>query len=943
MFRLQSAKQLYSFGATREPQRSEIAHAFGKTSTAGTPTFGRRCGLFAAAILLAFSTLDSAHAKSNGYFEQAKEEIAQKGPLTAIIHLRNAVKDDPDNPAVRRLLGKLLLEVGNPAVAESHLLQAYDLEPDVETGVLLADALLQLGEADAALKHLLALEERFPDHEAFVSLNLVKANVLFALERLDDSQKFLQAYLEKKPLDVEALILDARLNLATGALDRAASSIANALDVDPSSAPAIWARVDVESAAGRFDEAMSNLDRLSEILPENPALVVARAALLIQTGRSDEARRRLEKLLAEEPDVPSAALLLAGLAVAEGRFDDSRTILQSIGPEAQETNRYLLLSGLVSVADQRYALAETSLSRYVEQTPSDEATRRILANVQLNADLASSAIATLKPLAEVEEPDAGTLQLLASAQLRAGRLDDANATLNRIVALSPFADKAKALLALLEDEQLGESRHDAVRALDHVHHGDSKRAHEILSATIEAQPENKALLILLGIIRFQTGDEAGAREAFEQALKIDPQDNDAQTALDQLDTRVGNVADVERRLKLRLAEQPGCEACAIKLASLKASSGRVTDAYDLLANHAKAQPDSIKIRQTLIRTGIALGKPVIEEPWLQELVAIGDRDLPDAYMVAGEFSLTFGQYELAAMIFERLIDAQPDEPQAYLGHARALYGLGDITRALTSVEAALKNEPGHRIANVMLLDLHIESDLLDDAEAFIEQAKGIDPDLNIELFAHFYLRSGQPEKAIKALEDALAIRETSSLAHRLFAVRMEANRIDDAISGLRSWLIRRPSDATAMDLLGDVYVQNGELRLGLRYYELALSLSDDNPFLLNDVGWVRHELGLPKAEEIVKRAYAIAPLPEIADTLAWIMVSQGRLNSGLPLLREAFQGRPENPSIRYHLAYTLSEMGDRKAARRILEPLVSFGRPYAEQQAALALWKELAH
>lgn len=927
MFRLQIARRLSCLDMTRESRTPRTTHGLGK--------------IFAAAILLAFPAADSAHANSSSHLELAKEEVAKNDPLTAIIHLRNAVKDDPDNPVVRRLLGKLLLDVGNPAVAESHLLQAYDLEPDMETGVLLADALHKLGQKGAAFKHLQALEERFADQQ-FEPLYLVKAKVLLALGRLEEAQKSLEMYLERQPLDVEALIIDARLKLTTGALEQAAGSIRRALDVDPSSAPAIWAHVDIDAAAGRFDEAMSNLDRLTKILPEDPDLVVVRAALLIQMGRSDEAHRHLKTLLAGKPAVPSASLLLAGLAAAEGRFDDSQTILQSIGPEAQETNRYLLLSGLVSVADQRYAIAETKLSRYIEQTPGDDATRHVLANVQLNADLASSAIATLKPLSDIDEPDAATLRLLASAQLRAGRLDDAKATLTRLVALTPFADKAKALLALLEDDALGDGRHDAVRALDYLHYGDAKRAREILSTRIKEQPDNTALSNLLGIVHFQMGDEAGAREAFEQALRIDPQDDDAQGALDQLNTRAGDVTDVERRLRRRLKQQPECEDCAIQLASLLASSGRLVDAYELLAGYADMQPDSIRIRQTLIRTGIALGRPVIEEPWLQELVEIGDHGLPEAYMAAGTFSLAFGQHELAATIFERLVRARPEDSQAHLDLARALYRLGDIDGAAASIKAALDNEPGQPIANTMLLDLYVDSDSLNDAEALIEQAREIEPDLHIELLAHLHLRSGQPEKAIKALGDALTLRDSASLAHRLFTVRMQTGKIDDAISGLRSWLIRRPSDATAMDLLGDVYVQKGDLRLGLRYYEQALSLSDDNPFLLNDVGWVRHELGLPDAEDIVKRAYAIAPLPEIADTLAWILVSQGRLSSGLPLLREAFRGRPENPSIRYHLAYTLSEMGDEEAARRILEPLVAFNQPYAEQQAASALWKELA-
>ncbi|MEM7042803.1 MAG: XrtA/PEP-CTERM system TPR-repeat protein PrsT [Pseudomonadota bacterium] len=903
----------------------------------------RRHGIagLAAVVMLSSTGADMALAATE--LDKAKEELARDDPRTAIIHLRNAVRDDPDNLAARRLLGRLYLEIGKPSAAEDHLLKAHELEPEVEAAVHLADAHLQLGKFEAALRVLTKIEKDFDDHTQFAPFGLVKARTLIALNRPDEARTVLDAYLKDQPLDGEALVIRAQLDLETGALDDAARLVDRALDVDPESLLALRARVDIDRAAGRFEAAAAGLDRLAQLIPDNDDLAIARATLLLDQGEIEQGRQRLETLMAEQPDLPAAPLLLASLAASEGRFDDTRTLLQSVKPEGRQAPTYFLLDGITSAIDHQYGLAESSLFTYLEQVPDDRTARRLLANVQLNAKLDGMAIVTLEPALAADVPDLPTLGLMASAQIRTGRLEDAAATLETIINRSAptGAENARILLALLEDERLGEERQDLARAFDHLNYGDTKGADDVASAMAETAPDNATVLNLLGVIRFRLGDDSGARDLFDRALAIDPNHEDARRGLDQVDIRAGDVAGVEARLRTRLDQQAGCEACVIELASLLEIDGRADEAYALLIDQAAVHADSVVLRQAVINKGIAAGQPVFEQPWLQEMIDIGDRGRTEAYRAAGDLSLRFGQSETAKLAFERLARLAPDDPDPHVALAQAAYQLGDVEAFKAGIESALAIDPGHRAANGMLFDMLMEADAPKAVEAMIDRLEAADPVFGTELLAAFHLRSGRPDEGIEVMKAAAAAQENAVFAHRLFSLRRQAGDVDGAIAGLRAWLIRQPGDAAAMDLLGDAFIERGALRVGLRYYEQALKLSGDNPFLLNDVAWVRQELGMANAEEVAQRAYAIAPLPEIADTLGWIMVRQGKADTGLPLLREAFQARSANPDIRYHLAYTLSETGDEEAARDLLEDLVSLDQPYAERQAALDLWDEL--
>ncbi|MCS7041102.1 MAG: tetratricopeptide repeat protein, partial [Caldilineales bacterium] len=110
----------------------------------------------------------------------------------------------------------------------------------------------------------------------------------------------------------------------------------------------------------------------------------------------------------------------------------------------------------------------------------------------------------------------------------------------------------------------------------------------------------------------------------------------------------------------------------------------------------------------------------------------------------------------------------------------------------------------------------------------------------------------------------------------------------------------------------------------------------------NNLAWIYGEMKDPRAVKQAEAAYALAPEhPSTLDTLGWILVQQGQTERGIELLRKAVAKRPDQPELRWHLAYAYHRKGDAATARRELELLLNNRQHFPQQQEAIALYNRL--
>jgi Flp pilus assembly protein TadD len=112
---------------------------------------------------------------------------------------------------------------------------------------------------------------------------------------------------------------------------------------------------------------------------------------------------------------------------------------------------------------------------------------------------------------------------------------------------------------------------------------------------------------------------------------------------------------------------------------------------------------------------------------------------------------------------------------------------------------------------------------------------------------------------------------------------------------------------------------------------------------LNNLAWVYQQQGKDApAQTLARQAYVLAPGPQTADTLGWILTTSGDPQNGATLLRQATGGAGGDPRILYHFAVALNDTGDRDAAKKALETVVANQQQFKEKELAQKLLDHLS-
>ena len=118
--------------------------------------------------------------------------------------------------------------------------------------------------------------------------------------------------------------------------------------------------------------------------------------------------------------------------------------------------------------------------------------------------------------------------------------------------------------------------------------------------------------------------------------------------------------------------------------------------------------------------------------------------------------------------------------------------------------------------------------------------------------------------------------------------------------------------------LGFIYDLRGELYKAIEVYDQALTISPNDPLLLNNYAYLLAEAGdrLDEAMEMVTRALEQSPQSaSYLDTKGWIYYVLGEYDSAKEYIEKALEIDPQNVTILDHLGDIFKELGDKSKAR----------------------------
>ena len=254
------------------------------------------------------------------------------------------------------------------------------------------------------------------------------------------------------------------LQAAEGHTDQARRILSKALQLDPTSIPAVRALTDLDVRAGRIQTALARVDNTLRQQPDDPALMLLSARTHTAAGDHAQAESTLRQLVQQDPSNPDGRATLGRFYLTAGRLDDAREQFELIAP-TDPTGGAGTMVGMILTAQKRRHEAQRAFEHALEMNP--------------RAGVAANNLACLYQ--------------------EQGRLDDALKWAN--VATEQRIPEAQDTLGWIR-----------------VQRGEYKDAIPALAASVEARPASPVYRYHLAYAHWKDGSGTAAREEFRRAL-----------------------------------------------------------------------------------------------------------------------------------------------------------------------------------------------------------------------------------------------------------------------------------------------------------------------------------------------------------------------------------------------------------------------------------------
>ncbi len=138
--------------------------------------------------------------------------------------------------------------------------------------------------------------------------------------------------------------------------------------------------------------------------------------------------------------------------------------------------------------------------------------------------------------------------------------------------------------------------------------------------------------------------------------------------------------------------------------------------------------------------------------------------------------------------------------------------------------------------------------------------------------------------------------EDAELLYDMAMAAEKIDRFDVAETALKRYIALKPDDAQGYNALGYTLVDRTDrVEEGMKLIEKALSVSPDDAFILDSMGWANYRLGrFGEAEDYLRRAMAQRPDAEIAAHLGEVLWAKGERDGAREIWRSQLKASPDN-------------------------------------------------
>lgn len=296
-------------------------------------------------------------------------------------------------------------------------------------------------------------------------------------------------------------------------------------------------------------------------------------------------------------------------------------------------------------------------------------------------------------------------------------------------------------------------------------------------------------------------------------------------------------------------------------------------------------------------------------------------------------------------LVKNAIKTAPDTALFHYGFAKIYQVIKNYPQAIVEINKALKLEPDNAANQFFLAELLISNNQLNDSRAILSKLALTYPDNPAprELEGRIALAQNQPEEAIKLFQQALSIKDSTSVIMHLATAQILSGEKQLGLNTLRQQVKKEPKNILLRKLFAEQLNKQGEDVEAIQNYEEIVRQQPGNSLIMNNLAWLLGKQGnIDKALQYIKNADNITPSnPSIMDTYGVILMKKGELAQAEKMLNKAIEKSPSDLGIQFHLSQVLEKTKNIKAAKTLLNKILSQNKPFSEQTAAKKLLEEL--
>jgi len=918
-------------------------------------------------LLLASTLLISLNTFAFNDFEKALTSYNTNDVDEAYIHLKNVLKEDADNLPAIILMGRVLLKKGLYIEGIEVLQEALFRGADVNFLITdLTQALMLTNAFDEIIK--LSADENLTTASKITTF-LLSGNAYSAMKDSDNAKVFYKKAYALAPNDLRTISALANYALNQNNYSEADNLIAKAQILFPYDSRVWNLKGQLHDKKAEYNLSLIAYKQGYDINPEDPFIQRSLANAYANANKSKEALSLIENILSETPDDPFAKLLKSRLLTYNSKEEEANQILIDISQklsllsdEQRNSNASLsLVAGTSAYLQNNLELAQKELQTYVQEKPQDLSGISLLVDIYLSQGQTTKAFELLEAKNKVIKHNLGLSIKLFELYLNDNKVYKAEQILSpleksygkhlqfilakvNLLARSNQMDKALTLLKQNKPTEFSAAYY-LTQGLLFARNNQIEQAHIIADKLLKINAKNVDYLGFKVSLLLQQRQWTSALQSLNAILIQQPDNFNALFNSATANAALSNYEEAQT-LSIKLLELQS-ENLSVKVLSAKINRdmGNFDKAINTLTKIINEHSTYIPALETLMELNYQQGH---YENALDQVDRLSKLSFLNANYIRMKARIYIALNDLSnAKKQLELLSGVVTTPRAIYILSQLQIEANDISGAKKSLEKALILEPKNKFILRSLIKLDIDLGNFSNADkllADLDNENKLDPN-TLMLRGNYHLKKGDKKTAHHFyLQSLNQDNNFHAVLIKLYKLALENVEQESFSTTLDSLLIKNPNNYLMRTIYADYLLNTGkELEAKVHYEQLA-SVENlvNKASILNNLANIYITIDLIKAELYSKQSMELnSNSSAIIDTYGWILSLNNKYDESLAILRKAFSMDSDNPSINYHIAYTLIKLNRIDEAKRELRLAIMNKNNFAEREDAQKLLNSL--